>query len=423
MPASVSSEALSVTVQAVRMCRWSVSSPRVRRFDRQCALVLRSLVPQCRSRDTRVLTAPPTACVLQQAFIPNGILKLVTALQPKCFPVQNQSRSRWVVTNVPNKTRRQQSHCQKSHWRQSQCQQSHCWQSHCQKSHWRQSQCQQSQCRQSHCWQSHCRQSQYQQSHCRQSHCQQSQCQQSHCWQSHCQKSHCRQSHCRQSQCRQSHCRQSHCQQSTASKTIVAYLVTSTQPDACYCLQHTARALMAAVSSQQPLGQWINTGILGHVPPRLLSWMQFTLQYPLFLWSVKISPPLVRKFCSHRFCLLIITSCTKVLVYETSTCLTFSFYYCIVSSTDTPGSYICVMKREFMYLFSDCCNSHTVTLMLKAKFLPQPTTNFLIQRVTIHDVYRSAASVCLFASHTSPSLHIPLLDILNTEYISVNCSP
>jgi len=163
MSASVSSEALPVTVQAVRTCRWNVTSPCAWRFDRRCALVLRSLVPQCRSRNTPILTAPPT--VLQQAFIPNGILKLVTALQPKCFPVQNQSRSRWVGNNVPNKTCRQQSQCQ-----------------------------------------------------------------------------------------------QSHCQQSTASKTIAVYLVTSTQPDACYCLQHTARALMAALSNRQSLGQWINTG-------------------------------------------------------------------------------------------------------------------------------------------------------------------
>jgi len=144
------------------------------------------------------------------------------------------------------------------------------------------------------------------------------------------------------------------------------------------------------------------------VPPRLLSCMQFTLQYPLFLRSMKISLPLVCKFCCHRFCLLIITSCTQFLVHETSTCLIFSFYYCIVSSTGTPGSYICVMKREFMYLFSDCCGSLTVTLMLITKFLPQSITNILIQTVTIHDVYRSAALVCLCNNATSPPyIHHP----------------
>jgi hypothetical protein len=90
--------------------------------------------------------------------------------------------------------------------------------------------------------------------------------------------------------------------------------------------------------------------------------------------------------------LLVITSCTQLLVYETPTSHFFLLLlYSLINRY--AGSYICVMKREFMAFFNDCCSSNRVTLTLVTKFLPQSTTNILIQTVTIDDVYRSAALV------------------------------
>jgi len=104
------------------------------------------------------------------------------------------------------------------------------------------------------------------------------------------------------------------------------------------------------------------------------------LQYPLFLRSLKISPPLIWQFCSHfrtasavlfAYCHFLRTTSGSWDIHVSH----FSFYYCIVSSTDKPGSYTCLMKREFMYLFNDCCSSNPVTLLLVTQFVPQSTTN------------------------------------------------
>jgi len=70
------------------------------------------------------------------------------------------------------------------------------------------------------------------------------------------------------------------------------------------------------------------------------------------------------------------------------------------------------MKREFTYLFNDCCSSNPVTLLLVTKFLPQPTTNSLTQTVTIHDVYRSAALVCHCG--TTPPLRLTYITLTST---------